>query len=74
MRKPVQRMAFVKEVHSDDEHTPQGRHVRQKPGRNPVVAQFFAEEIDFHAEEYRKRNAKPGHKYVFNDLIFLKLT
>jgi hypothetical protein len=62
-------MAFIKEVHSDDKHTPQGRRVRQKLGRNPVAARFFIEEVDVQAEEYRKRNAKPGQKYVSNKLV-----
>ncbi|KAJ7459005.1 hypothetical protein FB451DRAFT_1406171 [Mycena latifolia] len=51
-------MAFIQESHSDDED---GR-VREKPGRNPVVARFFLEELDPAAEVYRKRNAKPGQK------------
>ncbi|KAJ7845092.1 hypothetical protein B0H13DRAFT_2410480 [Mycena leptocephala] len=38
------------------------RRVREKPGRNPVVARFFREELDPEAEAYRKRNAKRGQK------------
>lgn len=64
LRKPVQRMAFIKEAHSDDEHTVAGRRVRQKPGRNHVVAKFFRNELDVPAEEYRKRNAKQGQRYI----------
>jgi hypothetical protein len=66
LRKPVQRMVFVQEVHSDDEHTSGGtqRTVREKPGRNPIAAQFFQEELDPAAEQYRQRNAKPGQRYV----------
>ncbi|KAJ7020357.1 hypothetical protein C8F04DRAFT_1390265 [Mycena alexandri] len=59
LRKPVQRMAFVQEAHSDDEHGAQ-RSVREKPGRNPVVGMFFQEELDPAAEQYRRRNAKAG--------------
>ncbi|KAJ7782587.1 hypothetical protein DFH07DRAFT_949385 [Mycena maculata] len=62
LRKPVLRMAFIKEAHSDDEHTTTGRCVRRKPGRNPVVAKFFRNELDVAAEEYRKRNAKQGQR------------
>ncbi|KAJ6559982.1 hypothetical protein B0H19DRAFT_1069691 [Mycena capillaripes] len=64
LRKPVQRMVFVQEVHSDDEHTSGGtqRTVREKPGRNPIAAQFFQEELDPAAEQYRQRNAKPGQR------------
>jgi hypothetical protein len=66
MRKPIQRMAFVDEVHSDNEQDDNGAHwVRQKPGRNPIVTRFFTENIDVPTEEYRKRNAKGGQKYVF---------
>ncbi|KAJ7032134.1 hypothetical protein C8F04DRAFT_1185374 [Mycena alexandri] len=54
-----QRMAFVQEAHSDDEHGAQ-RSVREKPGRNPVVGMFFQEELDPAAEQYRRRNAKAG--------------
>jgi len=56
LRKPVQRMAFIQEAHSDDEDG----HVREKPGRNPVATQFFLEELDPAAEVYRKRNTKAG--------------
>ncbi|KAJ7195941.1 hypothetical protein GGX14DRAFT_574639 [Mycena pura] len=64
LRKPVKRMAYIAEVHSDDEHSAGGevRRVREKPGRNPVVARFFREELDPEAEAYRKRNAKRGQK------------
>ncbi|KAJ7463016.1 hypothetical protein FB451DRAFT_1404170 [Mycena latifolia] len=48
----------ARESHSDDED---GR-VREKPGRNPVVARFFLKELDPAAEVYRKCNAKPGQK------------
>lgn len=59
-------MAHVKEAHSDDEHTSEGavRRVREKTGRNPVVARFFREELDPEAELYAKRNRKRGQKYV----------
>lgn len=65
-RKPVLRMAHVKEAHSDDEHTSEGavHRVREKTGRNPVVARFFHEELDPEAELYAKRNRKRGQKYV----------
>ncbi|KAJ7026164.1 hypothetical protein C8F04DRAFT_1398378 [Mycena alexandri] len=59
LRKPVQRMAFVQEAHSDDEHGAQ-RSVREKPGRNPIVGMFFQQELDPAAEQYRRRNAKAG--------------
>ncbi|KAJ7818403.1 hypothetical protein B0H14DRAFT_2601283 [Mycena olivaceomarginata] len=62
LRKPVQRMAFIEEAHSDDEHSSEQRRVREKPGRNPVVGRFFREELDPAAEAYRKRNAKPGQR------------
>ncbi|KAF8205248.1 hypothetical protein K438DRAFT_1757234 [Mycena galopus ATCC 62051] len=64
LRKPVQRMAFIEEAHSDDEHTLVGgqRSVRKKPGRNPVVGKFFRKVLDVEAEAYRKRNAKAGQK------------
>ncbi|KAJ7137193.1 hypothetical protein C8R44DRAFT_869253 [Mycena epipterygia] len=63
LRKPVQRMAFIEEAHSDDEYSLGGEHrVREKPGRNPVVTKFFLEELDTEAEVYRKRNAKSGQK------------
>ncbi|KAJ7240982.1 hypothetical protein C8J57DRAFT_1013814, partial [Mycena rebaudengoi] len=47
-------MAYVNEVHSDDEHSSQGRRVRGKPGRNPVLAKFLTSELDVKMEEYRK--------------------
>ncbi|KAJ7159114.1 hypothetical protein C8R43DRAFT_948456 [Mycena crocata] len=62
LRKPVLRMAFVKESHSDDEHTPQGHRVRDKPGRSPVAGKFFVSEIDVKTAEYRKRNPVRGQK------------
>lgn len=58
LRKPVQRMTYVQEAHSDDEDG----NVREKPGRNPVVGEFFVNELDPEAEHYRKRNAKGGQK------------
>ncbi|KAJ7897803.1 hypothetical protein B0H13DRAFT_2521285 [Mycena leptocephala] len=63
-RKPVLRMAHVKEAHSDDEHTSEGavHRVREKTGRNLVVARFFHEELDPEAELYAKRNRKRGQK------------
>ncbi|KAJ6568316.1 hypothetical protein DFH09DRAFT_1080702 [Mycena vulgaris] len=62
-RNPVLRMMYVKEVHSDDEHTESEQtHVREKPGRNPVVTQFLVDEIDPAAEAYRKRNTKSGQR------------
>lgn len=64
LRKPVLRMVCVEEAHSDDEHRDGVRHVRHKPGRSPVPAKFFHKELDPAAEAYRKRNAKPGQKYV----------
>jgi hypothetical protein len=59
-------MAYIEEAHSDDEHSAGGelRPVREKPGRNPVVARFFREELNPEAEAYRKHNAKRGQKYV----------
>ncbi|KAJ7771288.1 hypothetical protein DFH07DRAFT_953457 [Mycena maculata] len=62
LRKPVLRMACVEEAHSDDEHKDEECYVRAKPGRNPLVAEFFYKELDPAAEAYRKRNAKPGQK------------
>ncbi|KAF8177753.1 hypothetical protein K438DRAFT_1978358 [Mycena galopus ATCC 62051] len=62
LRKPVQRMVFIEEAHSDDDHSGEQHHVRTKPGRNPVVGEFFCQELDTAAEAYRKRNAKPGQK------------
>jgi hypothetical protein len=62
LRKPVQRMVNITEAHSDDEHSPQGSLVREKPGRNPIVGQFFRNELDVSAEEYRARNAKTGQR------------
>ncbi|KAJ7894331.1 hypothetical protein B0H14DRAFT_3854419 [Mycena olivaceomarginata] len=62
MRKPVQRMAYVQETHSDDEHDNGVPWVHDKPGRNPTVTRFFLEKLDVEAEEYRKRNAKGGQK------------
>ncbi|KAJ6533949.1 hypothetical protein B0H10DRAFT_2246995 [Mycena sp. CBHHK59/15] len=64
LRKPVQRIVCIEEAHSDNEHTPTSgeSRVREKPGRNPIVAQFFHKELDPAAEEYRKRNAKWGKK------------
>jgi hypothetical protein len=51
-------MAYIQEVHSDDEDG----HVREKPGRNPIVTKFFLEEVDPAAEAYRKRNMKSGQR------------
>ncbi|KAJ7275902.1 hypothetical protein C8J57DRAFT_1505202 [Mycena rebaudengoi] len=51
-------MAYVQEAHSDDEDG----NVREKPGRNPVVGQFFSKKLDPAAEVYRKHNAKAGQK------------
>ncbi|KAJ7862657.1 hypothetical protein B0H14DRAFT_2575315 [Mycena olivaceomarginata] len=48
LQKPVQRMVFVQEVHSDDEHTSGGTQ--------------RTEELDPAAEQYRQRNAKPGQR------------
>ncbi|KAJ7271791.1 hypothetical protein C8J57DRAFT_1507700 [Mycena rebaudengoi] len=62
LRKPVQRMAYVNEVHSHDEHSSQGRRVREKPGCNPVLAKFLTSELDVKAEEYRLRNPNRGQK------------
>ncbi|KAJ6550328.1 hypothetical protein B0H19DRAFT_1265159 [Mycena capillaripes] len=63
LRKPVQRMAYVREAHSDDEHSPiQGRHTRDKPGRNSVVGKFFVAKLDVKSDEYRARNPVPGQK------------
>ncbi|KAJ7729881.1 hypothetical protein B0H14DRAFT_3169164 [Mycena olivaceomarginata] len=58
LRKPVQRMAYIQEVHSDDEDG----HVREKPGCNPIVTKFFLEEVDPAAEAYRKRNMTSGQR------------
>ncbi|KAJ7098404.1 hypothetical protein C8R44DRAFT_889020 [Mycena epipterygia] len=55
-------MAFIKEAHSDDEHTLEHCRVHEKPGRNPVVAKFFCEELDVPAENYRKHNTKQGQR------------
>ncbi|KAJ7760233.1 hypothetical protein DFH07DRAFT_957607 [Mycena maculata] len=51
-------------AHSDDEHSAGGevRRVREKTGHNPVVIQFFLEELNPEAEKYRKRNVKRGQK------------
>ncbi|KAJ7200521.1 hypothetical protein GGX14DRAFT_571927 [Mycena pura] len=62
LRKPVQRMAAITEAHSDDEHSPQSSLVREKPGRNPIVGQFFRDELDVSAERYRARNANAGYR------------
>ncbi|KAJ7204929.1 hypothetical protein GGX14DRAFT_645365 [Mycena pura] len=58
----TRRMANIVEAHSDDEHSPEGSLVREKPGRNPIVGQFFREQLNVSAEEYRMRNAKPGQR------------
>lgn len=57
-------MVYIKEAHSDDEHSPEGRRVREKLGRNPVATKFFVDELDVKTEEYRLRNASRGQKYV----------
>ncbi|KAF7372994.1 hypothetical protein MSAN_00506700 [Mycena sanguinolenta] len=59
LRKPVLRMVYVDEVHSDDEHG-EVRHVREKPGRNPVVTKFLLETLDVETENYKKRNGRRG--------------
>ncbi|KAJ7867130.1 hypothetical protein B0H13DRAFT_1897722 [Mycena leptocephala] len=66
LRKPVQRMVYINEVHSDDERSQDrgGRRVREKPGRNPIVGRFVVEVLDAKAEEYRERNGKPGQTYI----------
>jgi hypothetical protein len=65
MRKPVLRMLYVEQVHSDDEYTGPGLHlVCEKPGRNPVVTKYVTETLDIESEVYRKRHAKCGQKYV----------
>ncbi|KAJ6450176.1 hypothetical protein C8R45DRAFT_946940 [Mycena sanguinolenta] len=58
LRKPVLRMVCIAEAHSYDEHSSSESCVREKPGRNPIVAQFFREELDPEAEDYRKGNMK----------------
>ncbi|KAJ6481129.1 hypothetical protein C8R45DRAFT_933027 [Mycena sanguinolenta] len=63
VRKPVQRLVYVKEAHSDDEHAKGSPHrVREKPGRNPTATKFFTQTLDVKTEEYRKRNARPGQR------------
>ncbi|KAJ6503590.1 hypothetical protein C8R45DRAFT_1091367 [Mycena sanguinolenta] len=62
LRKPVLRMVCIAEAHSDDEHSSSESRVREKPGRNPIVAQFFREELDPEAEGYRKCNMKKGQR------------
>jgi hypothetical protein len=57
-------MAYVQETHSDDERDNGVPWVHDKPGCNSTVTRFFLEKLDVEAEEYRKRNAKGGQKYV----------
>ncbi|KAJ7746178.1 hypothetical protein DFH07DRAFT_963050 [Mycena maculata] len=64
LRKLVLRMACVEEAHSDDEHRNGVCYTRNKPGRNPVPAKFFHEDLDPAAEAYRKRNTKPGQNVI----------
>ncbi|KAJ7149891.1 hypothetical protein C8R43DRAFT_1192454 [Mycena crocata] len=56
----TRRIAYVKEAHSDDEHSSQGRRTRLKPGRSTVAGKFFVEELDVKTEEYRQRNPGRG--------------
>ncbi|KAJ7732742.1 hypothetical protein DFH07DRAFT_968314 [Mycena maculata] len=62
LQKSVLYMAFIKEPHSDDEHSVTSCLVHQMPGHNPVVAKFFCNEFDVAAEEYRKCNIKQGQR------------
>ncbi|KAJ6448767.1 hypothetical protein C8R45DRAFT_947782 [Mycena sanguinolenta] len=62
LRKPVLCMICIAEAHSDDEHSSSESRVREKPGRNPIIAQFFREELDPEAEVYCKRNMKKGQR------------
>jgi hypothetical protein len=57
-------MAHVQETHSDDKCNNGVPWVHNKPRHNPTVTRFFLEKLDVKAEEYRKRNAKGGQKYV----------
>ncbi|KAF7353436.1 hypothetical protein MSAN_01532800 [Mycena sanguinolenta] len=62
LRKPVQRMVYINEVHSDDEHDGKVHRVREKTGRNPIVTKFLLETLDVKTEEYRKCNMRSGQK------------